>query len=178
MLYMILKDNFILITGGSSWIGASFAERLINLGNSLLICGRREGKLKEMKERLPDTQTIKCDISKKDDLLKLQSYVHSNFASMNIMINNAGIQKMIDLKKGLETLNDIEDEINVNFRAHVYVTKIFLPAFLNQKNSAIVNVTSGLGFIPMAMAPIYSATKAAMHSSTLSLRHQLKDTAI
>jgi len=170
--------NTVLITGGATGIGFSLAEEFAKSGNEVIICGRRENKLEEAKRRLPQIHTRKCDLSKEQERKMLFDWVSSNFQNVNILVNNAGIQRMIDLKKGTEDLQSGEDEIEINFKAYVSLSAYFIPLLAKQKESAIINVSSGLGFIPLAITPVYSATKAAIHSFTLSLRHQLRSTSI
>jgi uncharacterized oxidoreductase len=93
-------------------------------------------------------------------------------------VNNAGIQRMIDLKKGISNLSEGENEIEINLTASIHLSAYFIPDLLKKKESAIINVSSGLGFIPIAAMPVYCATKAALHSFSLSIRHQLRDTSI
>jgi uncharacterized oxidoreductase len=123
---------------------------------------------------------MRCDVSKEAERAKLHDWVISNFPETNVLINNAGIQRMVDLRKGptdlLEYLQkDGGDEIDINFKACVFLSAHFIPDLTKRKEAAIMNVSSGLGFIPMASMPVYCATKAAMHSFSISLRHQLKD---
>ena len=127
---------------------------------------------------MPSLHTRKCDVSKESECRELYEWIGLDFPRMNILVNNAGIQRRIDFRKGLEDLSGEGDEIEINFRSQVYLTARFIPLLSRQEHSAIVNVSSGLGFAPMAAFPVYSATKAAIHSFSLSLRHQLKDTAI
>ena len=173
---MKTEGNSVLITGGATGIGYALARKFAELGNRVAVCGRREDKLDEAKAKLPGISTIRCDISKEEDRGALFSKVGKGPGSINILVNNAGIQRRIDLRKGLVDLLKNDDEIEINFRSQVYVTAMFMPVLLGQKEAAIVNVSSGLGFVPMAVFPIYSATKAAMHSFSVSLRHQLRDT--
>ncbi len=175
---MKTKSNTVLITGGATGIGFAIAERLLGLGNEVIICGRREGKLSDAKAKLPRLNTIKCDVSKEGERIAMLDYVRSNFPDINILINNAGIQRRIDLKKGAGEILKDEDEFEINFKAQVYLTAMFTPLFLKKEDAAIINVSSGLGFVPLAVFPIYCATKAAIHSFTLSLRHQLRDTPV
>lgn len=93
-------------------------------------------------------------------------------------MNNAGIQRQIDLRTGARDLLQGEDEIETNLRAPVHLTALFIPHLIKQESAAIVNVSSGLAFAPLAIMPLYCATKAAMHSFSLSLRHQLRETPI
>lgn len=175
---MDVNGNTILITGGATGIGFALAEAFSKLGNNVIICGRRQDRLEEAKQKLPDIHIKKCDISKNEDQKMLFEWVSSEFKDLSILINNAGIQRPVDFRKGTEDLLKNEDEIDINLKAQMYLSAYFIPMLSQQKEAAIVNVSSGLGFSPMANYPIYSATKAAIHSFTLSLRHQLKDTPI
>jgi uncharacterized oxidoreductase len=170
--------NTILITGGATGIGFSLAEAFVNAGNEVLICGRREEKLKEAKNKLPQIHTKRCDLSRDEERKLLYEWVSSHFKDINILVNNAGIQRMIDFKKGTEELFDGEDEIEINFKTYVHLAAYFTPLLMKQKEAAIINISSGLGFIPLAIMPVYCATKAAIHSFSLSLRHQLKTTSV
>ena len=175
---MKVNGNTILITGGATGIGFSLAEIFVKAGNEVIICGRRENKLEEAKRKLPQIHIRKCDLSKENERKLLYDWISSNFKNINILVNNAGIQRMIDLKKGTDDLFDGEDEIEVNLKACIHLSAYFIPIFMKQKEAAIINVSSGLGFIPIAIMPVYCATKAALHSFTLSLRHQLKNTSV
>jgi uncharacterized oxidoreductase len=175
---MKIKGNTILITGGATGIGFSLAEAFANAGNGVIICGRRENKLKEVKDKLPQIHTRVCDLSKEKERKSLYDWVSSNFKDINILVNNAGIQRMVNLRKGTRDLFDGEDEIEINLTAPIHLSAYFIPLLLKRKEAAIVNISSGLGFVPIASMPVYCATKAAIHSFSLSLRHQLKDTSI
>jgi uncharacterized oxidoreductase len=175
---MKTTGNTILITGGATGIGFALAEAFSNAGNKVIICGRRETKLKEAKNKLPQVYTKVCDVSKEEERESLYSWIDANFKEINILINNAGIQRMVDLKKGPRDLLNGEDEIEINFIAPVRLSAHFIPLLLKQKEAAIINVSSGLSFVPIAAMPVYCATKAAIHSFTQSLRYQLKDTSI
>jgi uncharacterized oxidoreductase len=175
---MKTKGNTILITGGATGIGFALAETLANAGNMVIICGRRENKLKEAKHKLPQILTRVCDVSKEKERKALFVWVKDNYPDLNVLINNAGIQRMVNLKKGTKELLNGENEIETNFIAPIYLSAHFIPWFLKKKEAAIINVSSCLGFVPIAAMPVYCATKAAVHSYTVSLRHQLKDTSI
>lgn len=114
---------------------------------------------------------------KENERRKLFNWAVFNFPDINLLINNAGIQRQIELKKGESELLGDEDEIEVNLKAYIHLASLFIPKFLT-KESAIVNVSSGLGFVPITRFPVYCATKAAIHSYTISLRHQLRDSSI
>jgi uncharacterized oxidoreductase len=180
---MKVSGNTILITGGATGIGLALAELFLSKGNEVIICARTSENLQKAKDRLPKLHTMKCDVSKESEREKLHEWVISNFPEMNVLINNAGIQRMIDLRKGPDDLlrhlkEDCGDEIDINFKAYVYLAAHFIPDLIKKKEAAIVNVSSGLGFIPIASMPVYCATKSAIHSFSVSLRHQLKDTSI
>ncbi len=176
---MKTSGNTVLITGGATGIGFALASMFSNLGNEVMICGRREGKLREAKERLPGISIRKCDISQQADVESLLAWVTSSHPDINVLVNNAGIQRAIDLRKGVEDLMANEDEIMINLKAQIYLSAYFVPVFSRRRSeSAIINVSSGLAFVPLARFPVYCATKAAIHSFTVSLRHQLKETPI
>jgi uncharacterized oxidoreductase len=172
------KNNTILITGGATGIGLALAETLVNTGNKVIICGRREGKLKEARDKLPQIQTRACDVSREKERESLFNWVKDNFKDLNVLINNAGIQRMVNLKKGTRDLFSDENEIETDLVAPVHLSAYFIPLLLKKKESAIINVSSGLGFVPIASMPVYCAAKAAVHSFTVSLRYQLRDTSI
>ncbi len=178
---MKTSGNTVLITGGATGIGFALASSFSDRGNEVIICGRSEEKLRATKEKLPKINAKKCDISRKEDVESLFGWVTSSYPGLNILVNNAGIQRTIDLKKGVQEImkGPDDDEIAINLRSQIYLSAYFVPVFMSMKNeTAIVNVSSGLAFVPLARFPIYCATKAAMHSFTMSLRNQLKETTI
>jgi uncharacterized oxidoreductase len=175
---MKIKNNTVLITGGATGIGFSLAEALVKVGNTVIICGRRQSKLEEAKRKLPQIYIRTCDVSKEKERKALFDWVKDNFKDFNMLINNAGIQRMVDFKKGIRDLTGGENEIGINLAAAIYLSAYFIPLLLKQKEAAIINVSSGLAFVPIASMPVYCATKAAVHSFTMSLRHQLKDTSV
>jgi len=175
---MKIRGKTILITGGATGIGFSLAEAFVRAGNKVIICGRRKNKLEEAKEKLQQIHTKVCDLSKEGERRSLYDWTSSNFKDINILVNNAGIQRMIDFKNGTGELFNGEDEIEINLKACIHLSAYFIPIFMKQKEAAIINVSSGLGFVPLAIMPVYCATKAAIHSFSLSLRHQLRNTSI
>lgn len=171
--------NTILITGGGTGIGLAMAEKFIDAGNEVLICGRRESKLLEAKQKLPQVHTMVCDLAKKPEREQLYQWAASVFPAVNMLINNAGIQKEIDFLTGAAGFNDEEPEIEINLTAGIHLSALFIPHFLEQQREcAIVNITSGLAFIPLKIVPVYCATKAALHTFSVSLRSQLANTNI
>lgn len=173
---MKTKGNTVLITGGATGIGQALAEVLLREGNEIIVCGRREQKLLEAKNKFPNVHIRKCNVADIDERKALFWWTTENFPNVNVLINNAGIQRQIDFKKGIEELESGEDEIEINLRATIHLSALFIPHLVKQPEAAIINVSSGLGFIPIAILPVYCATKAAIHSFTWSLRHQLRET--
>jgi uncharacterized oxidoreductase len=174
---MKISGNTILITGGATGIGLALAEAFLNAGNTVVICGRRPEKLEMAKEKFPALDFTQCDVS--DDLERevLISWMIENYPGFNILINNAGIQKMHNFLNDIDS-SDISVEIAINFEAPVHLASLCIPHFLQQNQASIINITSGLAFIPLAVVPVYCATKAALHSFTISLRQQLKESLI
>lgn len=175
---MKTKDNTILITGGATGIGFSLAEALVKAGNRVIVCGRREDKLTEARDKLPQIAIRVCDVSDEKDRESLFNWIKDNYDDLNVLINNAGIQRALNLKKGTPDLFVRENEIETNLVAPIHLSAYFIPLLLKKREAAIINVSSGLGFVPIASMPVYCATKAALHSFTQSLRYQLQDTSI
>jgi len=175
---MKLSENTILITGGATGIGFALAESFLDKGNKVIICGRREEKLLEAQKKHPDLNIKVCDVANEISRKELFEWVKTNFPDLNILINNAGIQRNIDFTKGTEELLSGENEIRSNLEGPIFLSAHFIP-FLSSKNKAtIVNVSSGLGFFPAAGLPVYSATKAGLHMFSVILRKQLAETNI
>jgi uncharacterized oxidoreductase len=172
---MNLSGNTILITGGASGIGYAFAERFLAAGSEVIICGRREDKLREAKAAHPELHTRVCDVGDEAERVALFDWATREFPRLNVLVNNAGIQRRVDLTES-EDWRQTRQETAINFDAPVHLSRLFIPHLLQQQRPAIINVTSGLAFVPLANAPVYSATKAALHSFTLSLRQQLSAT--
>jgi uncharacterized oxidoreductase len=170
---MKLANNIVLITGGSSGIGFALAERFLRAGSTVVICGRREEKLCEAKAKHPALHTRVCDVADEDARIALYESVTHDFPTLNVLVNNAGIQRRIDLAH-TEPWHRTRKEIAINVDAPIHLARLFIPHLLRQQQPpAIINVTSGLAFAPLANVPVYCATKAALRSFTLSLRHQL-----
>jgi uncharacterized oxidoreductase len=177
---MKLSGNTILITGGNAGIGLAFAERFLNAGNHVIVCGRREEVLQNAKEKFPSLITRVCDLAIETERIALFDWVTSNYPDVNVLVNNAGIQQRFNLLKA-DAKNDwsyFSKEITTNLEAPFQLSMLFAPFFATKEEATIINVTSGLAFTPFVIAPIYSATKAALHSFTMSLRHQLSDTSV
>lgn len=175
---MKLHGNTILITGGATGIGFALAEAFVQAGNTVIVCGRRESKLVEAQSKLPGLKIKVCDVSDARQQEDLVRWVTAEYPEINMLINNAGIQRDIDLKKGTEELTSGGNELKVNLEAPIWLSSLFIPYFQKQQAAAIVNVTSGIAFIPSVKAPIYSVTKAALHTFSIVLRHQLKSTPV
>jgi uncharacterized oxidoreductase len=174
---MNTTGNTILITGGTSGIGLAFAEEFLKEGNKVIVTGRREDRLKELEGRLPGIITKVSDVADAHQRTELASWVSENYPETNILINNAGVQFITDFREAID-LEKVQSEITTNFTAPVHLGALFVPHLSGKPNAAIINITSGLAFVPIAFMAVYCATKAAMHSLTMSLRYQLKDTGI
>lgn len=170
---MKMSGNTILITGGASGIGLELTRQLLARGNKLVMTGRNAAKLQKAKAEFPSIHTVVSDVSKVADIQALFDLVEADYPDVNVLINNAGIMRMINLHGGDATLADISNEIEINLSGPVRMVQAFLPHLKKKPTAAILNVTSGLAFVPLPIAPIYCATKAALHSYTRSLRAQL-----
>ncbi|MEM0201154.1 MAG: SDR family NAD(P)-dependent oxidoreductase [Candidatus Micrarchaeaceae archaeon] len=168
---MKLENNTILITGGSTGIGFGFAE-YFSQKNKVIICGRSKRKLEEAKKKIPKLEIYECDVSKKEDCNSLFENISKKYPDTNVLINNAGIQREVKFFDGIT--NDF-DEIDINLKGPIYLSNLFAKFISKKSNATIINISSGLAFVPSAMFPIYCATKAGLHSFTMSLRRQLSN---
>jgi len=174
---MILTGNTILITGATSGIGLAFAKHFNTQNNTVIICGRRAERLKEIEKANKGIITKVCDVTDAQQRVDLAEWVIQNYPDINILINNAGIQLHADLTR-TGNLANIHTEVETNLVAPIHFIQLFTSYLSRKETAAIINVSSGLAFVPLAVAAVYSATKAAIHSLTLSLRYQLRNTSI
>jgi uncharacterized oxidoreductase len=175
---MKLSNRTVLVTGGTSGIGLGIAEAFHQSKSRVIVCGRDRGKLSAVEKKFPEITALSCDVGDARQRKNLASEVLRRFPELDILVNNAGIQRYIDLKKGYDELKSGEDEIAINFVSAVELTALLIGHLIGRPSAAIINVSSGLGFMPMLDTPIYSATKAAIHIYSLVLRQQLKDTSV
>lgn len=167
---MNVSNNKILITGGASGIGLGLTERFIAENNTVIICGRRAAALQEVVTKFPSVITRVCDISVEAERTALYEWIAANHSDLNVLVNNAGIQQWITIG-GDDFYERAKNEITTNIEAPVHLTSLFIKL---PQLKTIINVTSGLSFVPLAKVPVYSATKAFFHSFTLSLQNLLK----
>ena len=175
---MKLNGNTVLITGGSSGIGLEMARQFLDRGNKVVITGRDEKKLHEAKQQLDGVAIIRGDVSNSDDVKELYQQAVHGFPDLNILVNNAGILQTLNLRDSNLSATDLTQEIDINLKGTIMMNNAFLPLLQHHNNAAIVNVSSGLAFVPLPVAPVYCSTKAAIHSYSLSLRAQLRNTGI
>lgn len=172
---MELKGKKVVITGGSIGIGLELARIFLSEGARVLVCARNLYALEEAQRENPSLEIMQCDITKQDQVEQLLAKTKERFGGIDILFNNAAVFRRFSLLENYPIAKQIQ-EIDINFSGTVLVTNIFLKELLTSKEPIIINLTSGLGYIPMTAAPIYSATKAAINSWTTSLRHQLRNT--
>jgi uncharacterized oxidoreductase len=168
--------NTILITGGGSGIGRGIAKALQAQGNQVIIAGRRKAALEETAAANPGMKFLTLDIEDPAAIRAFAGRVASEFPALNVLINNAGIMRPENLLAQQDDLADADSIVTTNLLGPIRLTAALLPLLRKQPHSTIINVSSGLAFVPLALTPTYSATKAAIHSYTCSLRYQLKDT--
>jgi uncharacterized oxidoreductase len=175
---MNLTGNTILITGGGSGIGRGLAESLHALGNQVIVAGRRQHALDETTAANPGMKSLPLNIEDPAAIREFAAKAAVEFPSLNFLINNAGIMRTEKLLAQQPNLADAEGIVATNLLGPIRLTAALLPHLQKQSRAAILNVSSGLAFLPLALTPTYCATKAAIHSYTLSLRYQLRSTSI
>ena len=176
---MKMRSNTIFITGGTSGIGKALAEAFHRLGNQVIISGRREDRLRTICAANPGMRYFVLDVADPSSIRSTARKVIEEFPSLNCVFNNSGIQRRHDFAAG-QPLDDAAmlAQIETNLVGLIRVAAAFLPHLKHQQKATLLNVSSGLAFVPLSDFPVYCATKAAVHSFSLSLRQQLKDTKV
>lgn len=175
---MDLKNSTVLITGGTSGIGLELVKQLIAEGATVIVTGRKSDALHETKMLYPSVHTFQSDVSRPGDIRQLFLDITKQFPTLNILINNAGLMRLIDLQDQSLDLENLNQEVGTNLSGTIQMVHQFLPHLLIQKSAAIVNVSSGIAFMSYSAAPVYSATKAGVRAYTQALRLQLEDTSV
>jgi uncharacterized oxidoreductase len=175
---MKIRNNTILITGGGAGIGRGLAEALHAEGNQIIIAGRREDVLRETAAVNPGMRFAVLDVEDAEAIRTFAAKIVKDYPALNVLINNAGIMRAETLTADPVELGDAEAMIATNILGPIRLTAALLPHLRQQPEATIINVTSGLAFVPLALTPTYSATKAAMHSYSQSMRHQLRNTSV
>ncbi len=173
---MRINGNTILITGGGSGIGRALAEAFHAEGNQVVITGRRQNLLDETTAANPGMKSSVLDIENEDAIRSFAEHIKKDYPSLNVVIHNAGIMRAENLREG--ALADAEATVATNLLGPIRLMAALLSTLEKQSQAAIMTVSSGLAFVPLAMTPTYCATKAAIHSYTQSLRYQLRDTSV
>jgi uncharacterized oxidoreductase len=174
---MKLRERTVLITGGTSGIGLELARELHERGNTVIVTGREQDKLDAVTRSHPGIRTFMSDVSDPSAIVSLHESVLLHFPTLDTLINNAGIMRSLNLNKPRDLL-DVSREIDVNLSGPVRMIQQFLPHLKTRRGALIVNVSSGLAFVPLPISPVYCATKAALHSFTQSLRVQLEGSGV
>jgi uncharacterized oxidoreductase len=172
-------SDVVLITGGGSGIGAGLAGAFHARGTEVIVVGHRRERVEAVAAHHPGMHAEVADVSDPQQVAELAERVGDRWPGLTTVVNNAGIQHLFDFA-GPSPLDPAElgREVDVNLKGVIYVANAMLPLLKAQPRSRLVNVGSGLGYVPLAAAPIYSATKAAVHSFTVALRRQLRDSPV
>lgn len=174
---MKTHSQTILITGGGSGIGLALAHALLDEGNTVIIAGRSAEKLEAVRAKRPTLQTLPLDLANESSITNAANEVGERWPKLSILINNAGVMNIVQLNSDT-VLKTVRSEVETNLLGPLSLTHKLIPILWRAPEAAIVNVSSGVAWAPMPAAPGYSATKAALHSFTQSMRYQLRDTPI
>ncbi len=164
----------VLITGGSSGIGLALAHKFMENDNTVIITGRNLTKLEQVKTENPHLHIFQSDVTDDADVRMLADDIRQEFDGLDVLINNAGIMNLVDTGNESNDLQKQMQEIEINYNSPIRVLHYFLPLLKKSNNAVLVNVSSGLAYVPFAQAPVYSGTKSALHFWTLGIRPQLK----
>jgi uncharacterized oxidoreductase len=172
-----LENHVVFVTGGGSGIGLALAAALAAKNNTVIISGRSAERLAEAKQKHPALRTVVCDVTNTAQVKAALDAIVKEHGRLSILVNNAGILNAVDcVKDGDAHFDAIDREIATNYTAPIKMTLLALPALMAQPQAAVINVTSGLAYTPIAKFAVYCGTKAALHSFSKSLRHQLEHT--
>ena len=174
---MKLEGRTILITGGTSGIGLEMARQLMERRNTVIITGRDRQRLRETQSALPGVHTVQSDAAKPEDIAALLRLIQTKYPACDTLINNAGIMRNLNVNEP-RPLTDVTRELDINLNGPVWTVQEFLPHLKTRPNALIVNVTSGLAYVPFPLSPMYSAAKAGLHAFTRCLRVQLKGSGV
>lgn len=175
---MDLKNSTILITGGTSGIGLELVSQLTAQGSTIIVTGRKQEALNDTKRRFPKIHIFQSDVSNPQDIKRLYGELTEQFPDLNIIINNAGEMRLLDVQDAGREMEDITREIDINLTGTIRMVHQFLPHLVKKRSAAIVNVSSAIAFMPYSTAPVYSASKAGVHAYSLALRLQLNKTSV
>ncbi len=170
---MELSNNTILITGGASGIGRALTQALAKRNNKIIICGRNQQKLEQLQSELPEVDVYQCDLQDSQAIYQFSQMLYRKYPALNMLINNAGIQHQLAPSESLTTSEQITSEVTINLLSPMLLTGQLLPLLKQQKNAAIVNISSVLALSPKQSAPVYCATKAAIRNFTQALNTRL-----
>ena len=168
------SNQTVLITGGASGIGLALAKKFLANDNTVIITGRDLTKLENVKKENPEIHIFQSDVTHDGEVRLLKDTIKQKFKSLDVLINNAGIMNLVDTGKEENDLQKQMQEIEINYKSPIRVLHYFLPLLKKSSNAVLVNVSSGLAYVPFAQAPVYSGTKSALHFWTKSIRLHLK----
>jgi len=168
------SQQIVLITGGSSGIGLALAKKFTENDNTIIITGRNLQKLEAVQKEFPNIHIFQSDVTDDAEVRMLADDIQEKFGGLDVLINNAGIMVLIDAGNESNHLQKQMQEIEINYNSPIRMLHYFLPLLKKSKNAVLVNVSSGLAYVPFAQAPVYSGTKSALHFWTLGIRPQLK----
>ena len=172
-------NSVVFITGGGSGIGMGLAAAFHSRGAKVIIGGRRRSKLEAVASRHPGIETLEIDVANPISVDECVKQLVAQHPNLNVVINNAGVQQLVDFTVDEQlSASALGEEIDINLKGLIYVTAAVLPILKQQPRARLINISSGMCYIPRTSAPIYAATKAAVHSFTLSLRYQFKGSSV
>ena len=168
------SNQTVLITGGGSGIGLALAKKFLEHNNTVIITGRNLAKLEKVKQENPKIHIYQSDVTDDAEVRMLADDIQEKFDGLDVLINNAGIMNLVDAGNESNDLQKQMQEIEINYNSPIRVLHYFLPLLKKSKNAVLVNVSSGLAYVPFAQAPVYSGTKSALHFWTQAIRPQLQ----
>ena len=174
----VFKPKTVFITGGAVGIGNGLAEAFLQRGSKVIVGGRREAPLRAFAESRANADWITIDVANPQSVAETARTLCERHPDLDCLINNAGVQRTIDFSRAQPAVAELRAEIDINLVGLIQTTSAFLPSLMRQGAASVLHVSSGLAFVPSVSRPLYCATKAAVHSFSQSLRHQLQATGV
>jgi len=174
---MNLTGNTILVTGGGSGIGRGLAEAFHKLGNKVIVAGRRKANLADVVQTNPGIDSVELDVANPENIGAVSKELIAKYPKLNVLLNNAGIMLLDDVSKPIDD-SVLTSQFETNLFGAVRMTSAFIEHLKAQESATVLNVSSVLGFVPMAFAALYSATKAGIHAYSMGLRYMLNGTSV
>jgi uncharacterized oxidoreductase len=167
---MNLRGKRVLVTGGTSGIGLALVDELLRARADVLVCGRDRGRLEALGATHPAVRATVADIGSRADVVRLAAWCANEVGGLDVVVQNAGVAFWYDFASAENAFDRIEEEVRTNLIGPLMLASAFLPLLARSNDATLCIVSSGVAYVPLHCYPVYSATKAGLHSFVRTLR--------